>query len=305
MQQENTHTFTVEDNESNIRADIAISRHFSEILNRSTLKKDLQWLKINDVLSKISTVVKSGDDLVFSILKAPAFEKVEPEDIPLDIVYEDESILVINKPIGMTVHPAAGHFSGTLVNALLYHCSNLPQLDELRPGIVHRLDKDTSGLMVCVKTQKALTVLSNDFKDRKIIKKYQAIVKGRLSLRAGLIETPIGRMPSNRKKFTVTENGKPSKTGYKVLKEYYDYSLLEIDLYTGRTHQIRVHLSSINHPVAGDPIYSRRNPMTDKLCLASVFLSFKHPESGEEMEFTLPLPTHMNNLLEKLNSTFL
>ena len=218
--------------------------------------------------------------------------KAEAQDIPLEILYQDEHLAVVVKPCGMVVHPAAGNDDGTLVNALLFHLDSLSGIGgEMRPGIVHRLDKDTSGLMLVAKDDATHTALSQQLSDRQMEKHYRAIVFGRMKEPEGVIEKPIGRSKTDRKKMAVDENGRWAKTEWKVLKEYPDRTLLDAHIITGRTHQIRVHMASIGHPVLGDPLYGhKRMPDAPRLMLHAYSLEFTHPATGERMRFTAPCP---------------
>ena len=218
--------------------------------------------------------------------------KAEAQDIPLEILYQDEHLAVVVKPRGMVVHPAAGNEDGTLVNALLFHLDSLSGIGgEMRPGIVHRLDKDTSGLMLVAKDDATHAALSEQLSERMMEKHYRAMVYGKMKEPSGVIEKPIGRSKTDRKKMAVDENGRWAKTEWKVLKEYPDRSLLDVHIITGRTHQIRVHMSSIGHPVLGDPLYGhRRMPDVPRLMLHAYSLEFTHPATGERMRFTAPCP---------------
>lgn len=218
--------------------------------------------------------------------------KAEAQDIPLEILYQDKHLAVVVKPCGMVVHPAAGNDDGTLVNALLYHLDSLSGIGgEMRPGIVHRLDKDTSGLMLVAKDDATHAALSQQLSDRQMEKHYRAIVFGRMKEPDGVIEKPIGRSKTDRKKMAVDENGRWAKTEWKVLKEYPDRTLLDVHIITGRTHQIRVHMASIGHPVLGDPLYGhKRMPATERLMLHAYSLEFTHPATGKRMRFTAPCP---------------
>ncbi len=218
--------------------------------------------------------------------------KAEAQDIPLEILYQDEHLAVVVKPCGMVVHPAAGNDDGTLVNALLFHLDSLSGIGgEMRPGIVHRLDKDTSGLMLVAKDDVTHAALSQQLSDRQMEKHYRAIVFGRMKEPDGVIEKPIGRSKTDRKKMAVDENGRWAKTEWKVLKEYPDRTLLDVHIITGRTHQIRVHMASIGHPVLGDPLYGhKRMPDAPRLMLHAYSLEFTHPATGERMRFTAPCP---------------
>lgn len=228
---------------------------------------------------------------------------ITPEKIPLDILYEDQDLLVINKPKGMVVHPAAGHYSGTLVNALLYHCEG--QLSGingvLRPGIVHRIDRDTTGSLVVCKNDMAHRSLAEQLKEHSINRRYRAIVWGNLKENEGTVDAPIGRHPIDRKKMAINRtNGKRAVTHYRVLKRFSRFTYIECQLETGRTHQIRVHMASLGHPLLGDTVYSTaRSPYTlDGQCLHAMTLGFIHPRTGEYIECTAPLPEYFEHLLE-------
>ena len=218
--------------------------------------------------------------------------KAEAEDLPLSILYQDQHLAVIVKPCGMVVHPAAGNESGTLVNALLFHLDNLSGIGgEMRPGIVHRLDKDTSGLMLVAKDDATHAALSQQLADRQMEKHYRAMVYGKMKEPKGVIEKPIGRSKTDRKKMAVDPQGRWAKTEWRVLREYPDRTLLDVHIITGRTHQIRVHTASIGHPVLGDPLYGhKRMPPAPRLMLHAYSLEFTHPATGERMRFTAPCP---------------
>ncbi len=246
-------------------------------------------------------------------LTVPEAETVEilPEDIPLDVLYEDNDIIVVNKARGMVVHPAAGVNSGTLVNALLYHCKDLSGINgEIRPGIVHRLDKDTSGVMVAAKNDKAHISLAKQIQDKTAHRVYKAIVWGNIKEEAGVIHGDIGRHPTDRKKMAIVqENGKSATTHFKVLERFGDCTLVECRLETGRTHQIRVHMTYIGHPVVGDPKYGatrhgkvKGNFSIQGQALHSISLELTHPTTGEVMTFTSPLPEDMEKILKKLRN---
>ncbi|MCI5925183.1 RluA family pseudouridine synthase, partial [Streptococcus vestibularis] len=223
-------------------------------------------------------------------------------DIPLDIIYEDADVAVVNKPQGMVVHPSAGHTSGTLVNALMYHVKDLSSINGVvRPGIVHRIDKDTSGLLMIAKNDKAHNDLAAELKDKKSLRKYVAIVHGNLPNDRGVIEAPIGRSDKDRKKQAVTAKGKPAVTRFTVLERFGNYTLVELQLETGRTHQIRVHMAYIGHPVAGDPLYGPRKTLKGHgQFLHAKTLGFTHPTTGELVEFTAEEPAIFKETLEKL-----
>jgi len=220
----------------------------------------------------------------------------------LDIIYEDADVAVVNKPQGMVVHPSAGHTSGTLVNALMYHVKDLSSINGVvRPGIVHRIDKDTSGLLMIAKNDKAHNALAAELKDKKSLRKYVAIVHGNLPNDRGVIEAPIGRSDKDRKKQAVTAKGKPAVTRFTVLERFGNYTLVELQLETGRTHQIRVHMAYIGHPVAGDPLYGPRKTLKGHgQFLHAKTLGFTHPTTGELVEFTSEEPAIFKETLEKL-----
>ncbi|MGT2895817.1 RluA family pseudouridine synthase [Streptococcus entericus] len=256
---------------------------------------------VNGRAAKAKYAVKAGDVITYTL---PQEEVVDylPEDLPLEIIYQDDQVAVVNKPQGMVVHPSAGHATGTLVNALLYHIKDLSSINGIvRPGIVHRIDKDTSGLLMIAKTDAAHQALAEELKDKKSLRKYLAIVHGNLPTDRGVIEAPIGRSDKDRKKQAVTAKGKPALTRFQVLERFGDYSLVELTLETGRTHQIRVHMAYIGHPVAGDPAYGPKKTLAGQgQFLHAEKLGFTHPTSGEEMVFTAPAPAIFQETLEKL-----
>src|SRR3989339_224079 len=292
----------------NQRIDKFLSFHNST-LSRSFIQRliDKGSITVSGKAVKSSYKLRSGDYIKIEI---PELEplSVKPEPIPLDIVYEDESVIVINKPAGMVVHPAAGNYSGTLVNALLYHCRDLSGIGGvLRPGIVHRLDKDTSGVIIAAKSDEAHKALSRQFKNRTIKKIYLALVKGIVKEDSGVIDVPIGRHPVNRKKMDVASPQKKQRfrkaiTHYKVIKKFKDVTLLEIEPKTGRTHQIRVHLASIGHPVVGDVLYGGskyKAQSTEKSgqLLHAKSIRFMHPTTGKYVEFEADVPEDMKSYL--------
>ncbi|MBW6484911.1 MAG: RluA family pseudouridine synthase [Syntrophobacterales bacterium] len=265
--------------------------------------------------------MKAGAEVRIEFPEASPYAAALPEDIPLVVVYEDASLIVIDKPAGMVVHPAAGHWGGTLVNALLFHCRDLSGIGGvLRPGIVHRLDKDTSGLMVAAKSDDAHLGLAGQFKRHEVKKTYQAVVYGLPSAEAGIIEAAVGRHPSDRKKMsTKSKHGRAALTLWRVRERYRESALLDVDIATGRTHQIRVHLADIGYPVVGDPVYGktgRCNSVKDatarfimknfsRQALHAWRLSFSHPVTGERMEFLSPLPEDMEVLCASLRKQVL
>ena len=256
---------------------------------------------VNGETKKAKYAVKEGDVISYEVPEPEVVEYVA-EDLPLEIVYQDEDVAVVNKPQGMVVHPSAGHTSGTLVNALMYHIKDLSGINGvLRPGIVHRIDKDTSGLLMIAKNDQAHLSLADELKNKKSLRKYWAIVHGNLPNDRGVIEAPIGRSEKDRKKQAVTAKGKPALTRFQVLERFGDYTLVELQLETGRTHQIRVHMAYIGHPVAGDEVYGPRKTLKGHgQFLHARTLGFTHPRTGEVLEFTAEAPAIFLETLEKL-----
>ncbi|MBR6895608.1 RluA family pseudouridine synthase [Lactococcus piscium] len=246
------------------------------------------------------------NDLVSFVIPEPEVLSYEAENIPLDIVYEDDDVAVINKPQGMVVHPSAGHHSGTLVNALMYHMTKLSSINGvIRPGIVHRIDKDTSGLLMVAKNDQAHELLAAQLKDHSSKRRYLAIIHGNLLNDRGVIEAPIGRNPKDRKKQAVIAGGKHALTHFEVLERFGEFTLVNLTLETGRTHQIRVHMAYIGHPVAGDPLYGPKNVLKPNhgQFLHAEILGFKHPTSQEWLEFEIDPPKLFKATLEKLRVT--
>lgn len=295
-----------------MRLDMALAKSFPDY-SRAQLT---QWLKSGNVLVEKKQLapkfkVKSGEHVLIEATLNELSDQAE--DLPLDIVYEDEHILVINKPKQCVVHPGAGNREGTLLNALLFHDPSLKHLP--RAGIIHRLDKDTTGLMVVTKSQLANLKLIEDLKERKIARHYYALVKGKL-LRSGTLTFPIGRHPKNRLKMGVVANGKPATTHYKVLKRLNGYDLLDIKLETGRTHQIRVHFSHVNHPLIGDPLYKANGILVPNLnhelrekiqafprpALHAYRLELMHPATQEIMAWNQPLPEDIKIMIKELSN---
>ncbi len=256
---------------------------------------------VNGEAKKAKYAVKEGDVISYEVPEPEVVEYVA-ENLPLEIVYQDEDVAVVNKPQGMVVHPSAGHTSGTLVNALMYHIKDLSGINGvLRPGIVHRIDKDTSGLLMIAKNDQAHLALADELKDKKSLRKYWAIVHGNLPNDRGVIEAPIGRSEKDRKKQAVTAKGKPALTRFQVLERFGDYTLVELQLETGRTHQIRVHMAYIGHPVAGDEVYGPRKTLKGHgQFLHARTLGFTHPRTGEVLEFTAEAPAIFLETLKKL-----
>jgi len=268
---------------------------------------------VNGRIAKPSYKLREGDEIEVELV-APPTDVFTPENIPLDIVYEDETLVVVNKPAGLVVHPAAGTPSGTLANALAYHFQKLPGTG-VRPGIVHRLDRDTSGLLVVAKTEAALENLSDQFRDRSVYKSYVALVHGRVPANSGKIDQPLARDPSNRTRMAVVRGGRNALTLYRVRRAFDRFTLLDVELKTGRTHQIRVHLAWMKHPVVGDETYGggRDNTIQDPRLRAGIRalnrhflhaekLGFKHPATGEFVKFESSLPPELEDLLTRINA---
>lgn len=274
-------------------------------LSRTQIKNLIndKMILLNEKKVKSSYMIKEKDLINIKIPKEKEVE-ILAENLNLDIIYEDDDLCIVNKPQDMVIHPATGNYSKTLVNGLLYQVDSLSDLNgEIRPGIVHRLDKDTSGLLVVAKNNKSHKNLARQFKDRSVKRKYVALVYGVLSKDKGLIDGPIGRHPVNRKRMAVVEkNSKEARTHYRVLERFNNYSLVELQLETGRTHQIRVHMEHINHPIVGDDIYTRRkNPFkVDKQILHAKKLGFNHPRTGDYMEFEIDLPEYLQKIIRNL-----
>jgi 23S rRNA pseudouridine1911/1915/1917 synthase len=257
---------------------------------------------VNGAPQKAKYKVKEGDEIEFTIPE-PEELKVEAEDIPLEIVYQDADVAVINKPQGMVVHPSAGHPHGTLVNAIMFHIKDLSSINGvIRPGIVHRIDKDTSGLLMIAKNDKAHESLAKQLKDKSSKRRYLAIVHGNFTNERGVIEAPIGRNPKDRKSQAVISGGKPAVTHFEVVEQFNGYSLLSLELETGRTHQIRVHMAYIGHPVAGDPLYGPKKTLEPNAgqFLHAETLGFEHPVSGEWLEFSIEPPQLFLDTLNRL-----
>lgn len=276
-------------------------------LSRSYIQKLLKDGKVtvNGAVVKANYKVKADDEVRFDV--PPAEEPdILPEDIPLDILYEDRDILVVNKPKGMVVHPAAGHYDNTLVNAVMFHChGELSGINGvMRPGIVHRIDRDTTGSIIICKNDFAHNNIASQLKEHSIVRKYHAICYGTIQEEEGTINAPVGRHPTDRKKMAVNEkNGKYAVTHYKILKRFNGYTYIECILETGRTHQIRVHMASIGHPLLGDEVYAgkRKSPFRlEGQCLHAKTLGFVHPRSLEYIETDAPLPDYFTHLLEVL-----
>lgn len=297
--------FSIEENTEGLRIDKCISE-LVDSLSRSYIQKIIKEgaVSVNGSPVKVSYKVKLYDEIVFFVPDAVEPD-VCPENIPLDILYEDADVVVINKPKGMVVHPASGHYSGTLVNALLYHChDSLSGINGcLRPGIVHRIDKDTTGSLLVCKTDAAHKIIARQLKKHSVTRCYRAICHGVLAKDKGTIDRPIGRSSKDRKKMAVVEEGgKRAVTHYKVLQRFEKYTYIECTLETGRTHQIRVHMASIGHPILGDPLYSQMNSpfKLEGQTLHAKTLGFIQPRTKEYIEVDAPLPQYFQHLLEIL-----
>jgi 23S rRNA pseudouridine1911/1915/1917 synthase len=288
--------------ESGLRLDKYVAEKCPE-LSRTQAQKLVSdgLLTVNEQVAKAGQKLSAGDRVRITL--PPPDESPSPEVMPLSIVYEDSDLLVVDKPAGLAVHPAPGHPNHTLINAILSHVPHLPEADDFRrPGVVHRLDKDASGLMVVAKNKEAQLNLVNQFKARSVVKAYLVLVRGHLTPDDGVIEAPIGRDPRHRKRMAVVAEGegRQARTNYHVVKHVGDCTLLEVRPETGRTHQIRVHLSAIGYPVFGDRVYGARSDRLPRLFLHACRLGFKLPASGEYREFTSNLPPDLEGVLEEL-----
>jgi 23S rRNA pseudouridine1911/1915/1917 synthase len=293
----------ITENEAGQRADVALAGMLE--LTRSNMQKLLdegRAVKGTKVI-KSNYKLKLGDEIIVT-LPEPQPLDVQPENIPLDIIYEDEDVVVVNKARGMVVHPAAGNYSGTLVNALLYHCKNLSGINGvIRPGIVHRLDKDTSGIMICAKNDAAHVSLSEQIQSKTAQRTYLAVVRGNIKTDSGVIETQIARDKDDRKKMAVVkEGGRNAVTEYEVVERFGKYTIVKCKLKTGRTHQIRVHMEYLGYPLVGDPKYSpMKTPFSiNGQALHSLTLAFDHPRTGERMEFEAKLPEDLHKVVTRL-----
>ncbi|MCM1100507.1 MAG: RluA family pseudouridine synthase [Clostridium sp.] len=299
--------FNIRDDMEDERIDRCVSM-LIDSLSRSYLQKLIKEgrLTVNGVPVKSSCRVHAEDEVRF-YLPDSEMPEIAAENIPLDILYEDADVIVVNKPKGMVVHPAAGHYSGTLVNALMYHCgAQLSGINGvMRPGIVHRIDKDTTGSVIACKNDRAHNCLAAQFKEHSITRRYQAICHGVIAEDEGVIDRPVGRHPTDRKKMAVNEkNGKRAVTHYRVLRRFQKYTWVECVLETGRTHQIRVHMASIGHPILGDEVYGlgRRSPFKlEGQTLHARILGFTHPSTGEYVETEAPLPEYFARLPDILS----
>ncbi|MDI9468041.1 MAG: RluA family pseudouridine synthase [Syntrophomonadaceae bacterium] len=295
--------YLVEEELEGERLDAFLADMMAE-LSRTAIKELITsgqvW--VDGQIRKPSYRLKEGEEVLIDLPEARPVS-IEPQDLPLEIIYQDQDIAVVNKPKGMVVHPAHGNWDHTMVNALLYHIKDLSGINgQLRPGIVHRLDKDTSGVMVVAKHDQAHRSLAEQIKEHSMKREYQALVHGIIKENLGTIEAPIGRSRTDRKKMAVTKDGKPAISRYRVLERFHNYSLVQVSLLTGRTHQIRVHFSYIKHPVVGDPVYgpAKQHLELDSQALHACILGFRHPRTDEYMEFSSPLPPVFKEALLKL-----
>ena len=306
MNQQERYTFFIDKETQSTRIDLVLSLLLSET-SRSFIQKLIEGgrLTINGQLCTSKKYKVSEGDVVEITVPEPEKLVIEEENIPLDIVYEDDDVLVINKTRGMVVHPAVGNYTGTLVNAVMYHCKDrLSSINGvIRPGIVHRIDKDTSGLLMIAKNNKAHESLSRQLAAHTITRKYTALVYNNFSEEEGTVDAPLGRDPKNRLRRAVTrENSKRAVTHWRVLERFGKYTLIEAQLETGRTHQIRVHMAYINHPLVGDMLYGpkKQTLFQDGQLLHAGVLGFVHPSTGEYMEFSRPLPEEFQQVIERL-----
>lgn len=296
--------FLVEEDEEGDRLDVYLADQFVD-MSRSYIQKIIKDKKVtvNGKVEKAKYLVKEEDKIVIEIPKPKVLEVV-PQDIPIEIVYEDDDIIIVNKPQGMVVHPAPGNYEGTLVNAILYHCKgNLSSINGvIRPGIVHRIDKDTSGILMIAKNNNAHNCLAEQLKDHSITREYEFICHGVFKEDNVTVDRPIGRNPKDRLKMAIVPNGKRAVTHFEVIERFNGYTHVRARLETGRTHQIRVHAMSINHPLVGDPVYGPKNSKIklNGQALHAKKLGFIHPTTKEYVEFDSELPDYFQKLLEKL-----
>ena len=303
-----TLTFTVTEDKTGQRIDYYLSKELSDF-SRSSITKNIEkgLVAVNDKSITKSYKVNLNDTITV-VIEDPVELDVKAQDIELDIVYEDDDLLVVNKPKGMVVHPAAGNYTDTLVNALMFHCKDsLSGINGvLRPGIVHRIDKNTSGLLMIAKNDNSHRVLAEQIKEHSFTREYLTIVYGNIKVDEGTVNAPIGRHPIDRKKMCVTDkNSKVAVTHYKVLERFNGYTLLKCKLETGRTHQIRVHMAYIGHPVAGDDVYGPKKVIKslNGQCLHAYKIGFVHPTTEEYLEFTSDVPTVFKDFWQKLHKT--
>lgn len=304
----NVFEFIIEEEIQGTRLDMVLSLVIEEA-SRSHLQKLIEAgdVTVNDAVNDSKKYKVKVGDVIKVWIPDPVHLDVEPEDIPIEIVYEDEDVLVVNKPKGMVVHPAAGNYTGTLVNAILFHCKSLSSINGvIRPGIVHRIDKDTSGLLMVAKNDAAHRSLADQLASHSITRAYRAVVYHNFQEDEGTVNAPIGRDPKNRLKMAVTQqNSKEAVTHYKVLQRFGAFTYIEARLETGRTHQIRVHMAYINHPLLGDAVYGPKKKAMgiESQMLHAKLLGFRHPKTGEYMEFDSVLPHEFENVIKKLGGT--
>lgn len=289
---------------------IRIDKLLSNVVTNTSRSQVQSWITsehvlVNGEIVKANYKCQTGDEISWTIPESKPLN-IEPENISLSIVYEDSDLLVVNKPKGMVVHPSAGHQNGTLVNALLYHCEDLSGINGVeRPGIVHRIDKDTSGLLVVAKNDQAHTSLSEQLAAKDIERKYEAIVHGVIEHETGLIDAPIGRDTNVRQKMGIVDNGKPAVTHFRVIQRYNDFTHVECELETGRTHQIRVHMKYIGFPLVGDPKYGRRKTLeVNGQVLHAKSLGFTHPTTNEWLYFEEKPPAYFHELLAQIEKMY-
>lgn len=300
-----TREFIIDENSVNARLDLFLSERMED-KSRSYIQGLIEksQVKVNGILKKSNYKLKIKDKVLITI-PDPVGLDIEPEDIPLNIVYEDSDVIVVNKPQGMVVHPASGVYTGTLVNALLNHCSDLSGINGItRPGIVHRIDKDTSGILVVAKNDKSHNKLAEQLKDHSMTRVYTALIEGILKEEDGIIDKPLGRHPVERIKISVIKDGKKAVTHYRVLERFKNNTLVECVLETGRTHQIRVHMAYIGHPLVGDPVYGYKKQRfnLNGQMLHAKKLGFIHPSTNEYIEFMSDLPDYFKKVLNVLRN---
>lgn len=291
------------ENETSERLDKWLSENSD--FSRSVIQKMIknETLSVNDKIEKASYKLQNGDVITYEYIE----DEIElvAQKVDFEVVFEDEHLIVVNKPLGLVVHPGVGNKDMTLVNGLLYYFDSLSDIDSVRPGIVHRIDKDTTGLLMIAKTNQMHVLLSDMIKNREVSREYIALVHGDIKHNSGTIDAPIGRDKTNRQVMCVSDvNSKSAVTHFEVLEKSVDFSLVKCKLETGRTHQIRVHMKYINHPIVGDPVYGYRKTIGDTQLLHAFSLSFKHPVTNEDMKFTCSLPQHFVNVLEELNISY-
>jgi pseudouridine synthase, RluA family len=306
----NLFEYIIEEEMQGTRLDMVLSLVMEET-SRSHIQKLIEGgsVQIDGRLCNSKKQKVKAGNLVRILIPEPEILDVIPENIPLDIVYEDEDVLVVNKPKGMVVHPAVGNFTGTLVNAILYHCDNLSSINGvIRPGIVHRIDKDTSGLLMVAKNDLAHRLLAEQLAEHSITRAYRAVVYSNFTEDEGTVDAPIGRDPKNRLKMAVTQmNSKEAITHYRVLERFGNFTYIEARLETGRTHQIRVHMAYINHPLLGDAVYGPKKKAmgAESQMLHAKMLGFRHPRTGEYLEFDSPLPEGFQRILKKMGGNII